>query len=72
MTQGTHMALLLLGELVAELRTNDPDTFKPWLYAVTQDLGKPAVAELMTDWMPPLLSQEEADRLVAWHLGVSP
>ena len=31
MTQGTHMALLLLGELVAELRTNDPDTFKRWL-----------------------------------------
>ena len=29
------------------------------------------MAELMTDWMTPLLTQEDADRLVGWHLGVS-
>lgn len=28
------------------------------------------MAELMTDWMTPLLTQEDADRLVGWHLGV--
>ena len=51
--------------------TNDPDTFKRWLYGGIQDLGKPAVTELMTDWMTPLLTVEERDRLVGWHLGVS-
>ena len=71
MNQETRIALLLLTELVAALRANDPDTFKRWLYGDVQDLGKPAVTELMTDWMTPLLSQEDADRLVAWHLGVS-
>ena len=71
MTQETRMALLLVVELVTALRANDPDTFKRWLYGGIQDLGKPAVTELMTDWMTPLLTQEDADRLVAWHLGVS-
>ena len=65
MTQETRIALFLLGELVAALRANDPDTFKRWLVGGIQDLGTPAVTELMTDWMTPLLSQEDADRLVA-------
>ena len=26
---------------------------------------------LMTDWVSPLLTPEDADRLMAWHLGVS-
>ena len=65
------MALVLLGELVTALRANDPDTCKRWLYGGIQDLGKPAATELMTDWMTPLLTQEDADRLVGWHLGVS-
>ena len=71
MTQETRMALLLLGQLLAALRANDPDTFKRWIYGGNQDLGKPAVTELMTDWMTPLLTQEDKDRLVGWHLGVS-
>ncbi len=29
------------------------------------------VTELMPDWMTPLLLQEDADRVMAWHLGVS-
>ena len=70
MTQETRMTLLLMGELVTALRANDPDTFKGWLYGGIQDLGKPAVTELMTDWMTPLLTQEDKDRLVGWHLGV--
>ena len=48
----------------------DPDTFKRWLSGGLQDLGRPAVAELMADWMTPLLTVEDADRLVGWHLGV--
>ena len=24
----------------------------------------------MTDWLTPLLTQEDKDRLVGWHLGV--
>ena len=71
MTQETRIALLLMGELVKALRANDLDLFKRWLVGGIQDLGKPAVNELMVDCMTPLLSQEDADRLVAWHLGVS-
>ncbi len=58
------MALLLLGELVTALRANDPDTFKRWLAGRVEDLGKPAVTELLMDWMAPLLTQEDAVRLV--------
>ena len=71
MPQDTRLALLLLTELVAALRANYPDTFKRWLYGGIQDIRKLAVTELMTDWMTPLLTQEDADRLVGWHLGVS-
>ena len=63
--------MLLIGELLTALRANDPNTFKRWLVGGIQDLGKPAVIELMADWMTPLLTQEDADRLVGWHLVVS-
>ena len=59
MPQDTRLALLLLTELVAALRANAPDTFKQWLVGGIQDLGTPAVTELMTDWMTPLLIQED-------------
>ncbi|AII43070.1 hypothetical protein KR100_06785 [Synechococcus sp. KORDI-100] len=55
----------------AALRANDPDLFKRWLIAGVQDLGKPAVEELLWDWHAPFLSEAENDRLIAWHLGVS-
>ena len=71
MTEEIRVALLLIGELVAALRANDPDLFKQWLYGGIQDLGKPAVTELMADWMTPLLTQDDAGRLVGWHLVVS-
>ena len=70
MRQDTQMHLRLLSELIAALRANDPDTFKQWLAGGAQDLGEHAVAELMLEWMVPLLTQDEADRLVGWHLGV--
>ena len=71
MSQDTRTALFLMGELVAALRANDPETFKRWLCGGIQDLGEPAVTELFMEWMTPLLTVDEKDRLVAWHLGVS-
>ena len=59
---------LLLSELISELRANDSDTFRRWLSGGTQDLGQPVVKDLMLEWMNPLLTVEEMDRLVGWHL----
>ena len=70
MLQDTRITLLLLAELVAALRANDPDLFKRWLYGGIQDLGEPAVTELVLDWLDPFISRVERDRIVAWHLGV--
>ena len=67
----TQMHLLLLSELVSAIRANDSDTFRGWLSGGIQDLGRPAVEELMLEWMNPLVSVEEMDRLGGWHLGVS-
>ena len=53
MLQDTRITLFLLAELVAALRTNDPDLFKRWLYGGIQDLGEPAVTELVLDWLDP-------------------
>ena len=64
------MHLLLLSELIAALRANDFGAFKQWLAGGAQDLGEHAVAKLMLEWMVPLLTQHEADRLVGWCLGV--
>ncbi len=71
MTCDTRIALFLMGELVAALRANDPDAFKRWLCGGIKDLGEPAVTELLMDWLSPLLTVDEKDRLMAWHLGVS-
>ena len=67
----TQMHLLLLSELVSALRANDSETFRRWLSGGIQDLGRPVVEELMLEWMNPLLTVDEMDRLVGWHLGVS-
>ena len=72
MPQDTRIALFLMGELIYALRANDPDTFKRWLCGGIQDLGEPAVTELLMGWITPLLTVDEKDRLIAWHLGVSP
>ena len=65
------MHLLLLSELVSALRANDSDTFRRWLSGGIQGLGRPAVEELMLEWMNPLLIVEEMDPLVGWYLVVS-
>ena len=71
MTRDTRIALFLMGELVAALRANDPDLSKSWLYGGIEDLGEPAVTELLLDWLDPFLTVEEQDRLTCWYLGVS-
>ena len=71
MTRDTRIALFLMGELVASLRANDPGLFKRWLYGGIEDLGEPAVTELLLDWLDPFITRVERDRIVAWHLGVS-
>ncbi len=55
--------------MLAALRANDPDTFKRWLCGGIQDLGEPAVTELLMDWMTPLLNAIEKDSLLLGTLG---
>ena len=71
MLQNTRITLFLLVERVAALRANDPDLFKRWLYGGIEDLGEPAVTELLLDWLDSFITRVERDRIVAWHLGVS-
>ena len=71
MPQDTRITLFRLAELVAALRANDPDRLKRWLCGGVQDLGKTAVEERLLDWLAPFLTEEEKDRLIAWHLAVS-
>jgi len=71
MTFDTQMTLALLQELLLALRDNDSNAFKAWLSLGIERLGEPAVIELMCDGLDPILTTDEADRLVGWHLGVS-
>ena len=58
MTRDTRIALFLMGELVAALRANDPDLFKRWHYGGIEDLGEPAVAEMLLDWLDPFFPRK--------------
>ena len=71
MSFDTQMTLALLLELLLALLANDPDDFKAWLSLGIERLGKPAVIELLLDGLNPILTTEEADRLVGRHLVVS-
>ena len=71
MTLDTQMTLALLQELLLALRANDAEGFKGWLGVGLDELGRQVVLEVMQDWMRPLLTEIERDRLVGWHLGVS-
>ena len=59
------------GELVAALRANDPDAFRGLLFEGIQELGMSEMEELLLEWLYSLLTAEEQDRLMGWHLGVS-
>ena len=67
----TQMTLALLQELLIALRANDADGYKSWLALGIAKLGRDVAGEVESDWMVPLLVDEERDRLMAWQLGVS-
>lgn len=41
-------------------------------YSGIEDLGKPAVTEMLLDWLDPFLTVEEKDRLLGSHPGGEP
>ena len=45
------------------LITNDPGTFKRWLYGGIQDLGEPAVTELLLDWLDAFIADTEQETM---------
>ena len=57
MTLDTHMTLALLQELLMALGI--------------EQVGRDVAAEVESDWMVPLLVEEDRDRLMAWQIGVS-
>ena len=65
------MTLALLQELLLAIRANDAEGFKGWMALGLEELGRQVVVELRQDWMSPLLTEGEQDRLMGWHLGVS-
>ena len=67
----THIALFLMGELVASRRANIHETYKEWLFGGIKAMWRPDVEELIFGRMNPLLNAHELDRIVAWYLGVS-
>ena len=67
----SQMTLALLQELLIALRANDADGYKPWLVLGIEELGREVAGEVESDWMVPLLVEEERGRLMAWQLGVS-
>ena len=66
-----QMTLALLQELLMALRANNSEGYKAWLALGIEELGRDVAAEVESDWMVPLLVEEERDRLMAWQLGVS-
>ena len=65
------MTLALLQELLMAIRANDADGYKSWLALGIEHLGRDLAGEVESEWMVPLLMEEERDRLIAWQLGVS-
>ncbi len=53
------------------LRANDAYGYMSWLALGIEELGMDVAGEVESDWMLPLLVEEERDRLMAWTLGVS-
>ena len=67
MTLETQTALALLQELLMALRANNSEGNKSWLALGIKELGRDVAAEVESDWIVPLLVEEERDRLVAWE-----
>ena len=66
MTLDTQMTLALLQELLMALRASDADGYSSWLGLGIEELGGDVAGEVESDWMVPLLVEEELDRLIAW------
>lgn len=64
------MTLALLQELLIALRANHAEGYKSWLMLAIEELERDVAGEVESEWMVPLLVEEEKDRLVAWQLGV--
>ena len=71
MTLDTQMTIALLQELLLALCDNDSNAFKAWLSLGIEQLGEPAVIELMCDGLDPILTTDEAGRLVGSRIGGS-
>ena len=71
MTLDSQMTLALLQEQLLALRANDAEGFKVLGTLGLEELDQQVVIELMKDWMSPLLTGGQQDRLVGWYLGVS-
>ena len=71
MTLETLTTVTLLTELLHALRANDAKGFRRLLEMGLDELGLAVVDELTRDFLVPLLSEEEADRMVGWNWGVS-
>ena len=67
----TQMTLAPLQEIVMAQRANDADGYKSWLALGIQELGRDVAGEVESDWMLPLLVEEERAWLMAWQLAVS-
>ena len=71
MTLDTQMTLALLQELLMALRANDADRYKSWLALGIEELGRDVNGEVESEWMVPLLVEEERDRLIGWQPRVN-
>ena len=65
MTFDTQMNLALLQVLLLALRANDAEGFRGWLALGIEELGRDVAGEVESDWMVPLLVEEDIDRLIA-------
>ena len=72
MTIDTQMTLALLQELLMALRANDADGYKSWLALGIEELGRDVAGEVESDWMVPLLVEEERGRLIGLAAGHEP
>ncbi len=46
------------------------DGYQSWLALGIKQLGRDVAAEVESEWMVPLLVEDERDRLMAWQRGV--
>ena len=72
MTLETLTTVTLLTELLLTLRANATNGFRTPLGVGLDELELGVVDELTRDFLVPLLSEEEADRMVGWNWGGEP